>query len=495
MFDVEGFVEKVWRDWTRTIPEEKIALKWPSLRGIVQWYVRECERRGLDPEEAIDLEAQLDPSLTYAENKKILESLLISPLSEKEIGEQYKQYKMMMLEEVREKYPEIINELEERLVELERKELTSKRRYKKIKQLERELAETKRLLEEEKARPPEVPPIKVRILKAFTEGIIDYTPGSVIETRDLDWVIEKVQRGLVEKVGLEVPVEIREPPKPLTREETRMLEDEFKATLMDELGRIPRDVMAEFRVTLRRVMDRPYEEALRVIREKAREIATRETLRKAIKPTPAVPKERVYRVPEEVPREERAEPPFLGVAPAVFPSAPLSDLPFPRRPSSEEKIKLWDAFAYALQEKGINFWDYGDVFRERIEEVTFRDWDMLRDRFFHLIGSIVKGEELPPMWVWRGAPPPSLEFLWRPTIEPTKARKQAIRHFTSVVIRNARGVGAEATLDDLRKMLEQFGVRNVTYDEIQDAIMEGYEQKDPYFVNISLEELQRFLES
>ncbi|GAI42571.1 unnamed protein product, partial [marine sediment metagenome] len=31
---------------------------------------------------------------------------------------------------------------------------------------------------------------------------------------------------------------------------------------MSELGRIPRDVMAEFRVTLRTVMFLPYEEAL-----------------------------------------------------------------------------------------------------------------------------------------------------------------------------------------------------------------------------------------
>ncbi|MBA7489861.1 hypothetical protein ES702_00395 [subsurface metagenome] len=156
----------------------------------------------------------MDPLLTAGENKEILKSIMFSPITEFESGELYEQAKAMLEEQVRTKYPEIIEPLEEKIIELERTEKTSKRRYKKIKALELQLSETEKLLEEERAKPPEVAPIKVRVLRPFTEGILDYTVGSVVETKDLGWVLEKINRGLVERVGIEVPVKRVPPPVP-----------------------------------------------------------------------------------------------------------------------------------------------------------------------------------------------------------------------------------------------------------------------------------------
>jgi len=487
-------VDDLYRKWSRL---KEPTLTYISLKGLAQWFERETERRNIDPS-TIDFEAFVDPMLSYEENKIILLEFMTGAPSEKEYEDMYKQQVALLEQQVREKYPEVIEPLEERIIELERTETTSKKRYKKIKALQLQLAETEKLLEEERAKPPEVAPIKVRVLRPFTEGILDYTVDSVIETKDLDWVLEKIKRELVERVGVEVPVEIKAPPKPLSTEEVRTLEDEFKAALMGELGRIPRDVLAEFRVTLRKVNLELYEEALRVILEKAKEIVARESLRKAFRPAAVeMPPEReMRRVPDRWDEDERKEDfmiPSRGKAPASVPDYPMSDLPFPRRPTSEEQLKLWDAFAYALQEKGINFWEFRKPFEERIWNITFKDWFMLKDRFTQLVDLIAEGEDLPPLWVWKGVPPPSLEFLWKPTIEPTEAKAQAIRHFTSVVIRNARSTGQVATLDELMVNLDQHGVSDVSYDEIKDAIMMGHESKDVYFTGISLEELTEFL--
>jgi len=85
------------------------------------------------------------------------------------------------------------------------------------------------------------------------------------------------------------------PPKPreLTEEEIRKLEDQFRATLFRELGRVPKDAMAEFRAELDAVRTLPYEEAKRVIDKLARDI-----IKRFIKPPPVAPPRVVpYRPP------------------------------------------------------------------------------------------------------------------------------------------------------------------------------------------------------
>ncbi|GAI35181.1 unnamed protein product, partial [marine sediment metagenome] len=104
--------------------------------------------------------------------------------------------------------------------------------------LELELAESERRREEEKqALEAKMAPVKVRVLRPFTEGIIDYTVDSVLEVRDVDWILKKISAGLVERVGIEVPVKIVPPPaapptpkhRYLTNEELDRLWMEFVA--------------------------------------------------------------------------------------------------------------------------------------------------------------------------------------------------------------------------------------------------------------------------
>ncbi|GAI43825.1 unnamed protein product, partial [marine sediment metagenome] len=129
---------ELYRKWERRIGRQRIVLTYPSLKGLWQWFAREIERRDIDPTE-IDVESYLDPLLTVGENKEILKAIMISPITDFESAELYEEAKARLQEQVRTKYPEILEPLEERIIELERTEITSKRRYKKIKALEIEL--------------------------------------------------------------------------------------------------------------------------------------------------------------------------------------------------------------------------------------------------------------------------------------------------------------------------------------------------------------------
>ena len=292
-------------------------------------------------------------------------------------------------------------------------------------------------------------------------------------------------------------METKVSPKELSKEEQARLKDEFQAALMSELGRVPPNVLAEFRVALREVMFLSYEEALKVILEKAQEIVSRETLRRR-PPRPAVapPPRIIHRVPEE-----RDEIPMMiaRIPPEHVPDEPLSPLPFARAPSSEEKKVLWDAFVYHFQEKGMNAWDYRKLFEERIWNIQFKDWDTVKKKFDILVDAVQKGEvrQLPPLFIWRGFPLPALVgteiSAWRTDREEQKA--DAIVHYTSVVIRNARTRMREPTITELREKLEQAGIIQVTHDNINEAIMAAYERKDSWFAGITIEELNSFLET
>lgn len=124
--------EELYRKWEKRIGKERMAITWPSLKGLWQWYAREIERRQIDPAE-IDVESYVDPLLTTTENKEILKTIMLKPITDYESAEMYNEAKALLEEQVRTKYPEIIEAFEDRIVELERTEKTSKRRYKKIK--------------------------------------------------------------------------------------------------------------------------------------------------------------------------------------------------------------------------------------------------------------------------------------------------------------------------------------------------------------------------
>ncbi len=494
--------DAMYRVWETTLGKSQIVLTYPSLKGLWQWFAREVAMRNIDAAE-IDVQSFVDPKLTVGENKEILKAILFSPITEVESADMYKEVKALLEDQVRRKYPQIVGALDDKIVRLERTEKTSKERYKKIKALELQLLESERLLDEEKARPPEMAPVKVKILKPFSEGIFDYTPGSVIESKDLDWVLQKIKDGSVERVDVTVAVETKGPPKELSAKELRWLQDDFKAYLMGSLGRIPTNVMSEYRVAMRKIMFLSYDEALKIVTEKAKEIIARESLRKRRIGVPAVapPPKKIFRLPEEDDAEGMIRMPVAR--PAYVPAESFGELPWARRPSSGERDKLWNAFIYKLAQKGYNPYEHEKLFNKYISNVTFRDWPTVQKKFDEFVSHVLAGteDELPPIFIWEGngGIPPALAgtvgSVWRMNAE--EQRMDAIIHFTSNVIRNARSgyVPKKPEIEELLEMLEQYRVMQVTHAEIVKAINYGVENKLPWFAGISREELNEFLET
>jgi hypothetical protein len=289
------------------------------------------------------------------------------------------------------------------------------------------------------------------------------------------------------------------PPRPLTKDEIQRLQDLWSDAFFRELGRVPPNAMATFRVELEKVKDKPFLEAQEYLLGVARDLIADFVARRAIERV-EVPRRAVepYRPPEE---EE-----FVAIGrvpPTEPPKEPLEppEMKFPRGPSRREELVLWDAFRYRLQEQGYNPFDYQDEFQEYIANTQFRDWKDLLERFEFFVKSIKEGKALPPLWQWKGMPiPVGLEGVLRKT--PAERLQDVIVHFSSVVIRNARSIGKEATLEDLRKELEERALippdmiitpASPLYTEIRNALMAAYKRKDPWLANITLEELDKFL--
>lgn len=173
----------------------------------------------------------------------------------------------------------------------------------------------------------------------------------------------------------------------LTKEQVKRLEDEFKAALFKDLGRVPRDVMAEFRVELDTVKTFPFEEARSAIERLAKDIVERELARPPIVKPPVRPPP----VPAVPP------PPHVEV-----PKEPLSPLRFPRRPAAEELKPLWEAFVYRMWELGLDPFDYRDWYADYVENAWFSSWDLVVKRFESLITDIKEGK---PKFVPRAYPP------------------------------------------------------------------------------------------
>lgn len=261
--------------WKKAFGEKNINLKWPYLRGLYDWLMRELEAHPEVDIETLDIPAFLSHEISFEDAKRILKSLMAATPTDREYESMFEDYKGMLEKQVREKYPEILEPLTEKLVKLE-EELTKekakgKRKFARIKKLEASLGETERRLEEERAKPPEVEPIKIRILRTFREGIIDYTVGSVIETRNLDWAMDKIEKGYAERVAVEVPVEKVLPVEKVewTRTLERKLRDVFETTLRVGLPEekiepvTPYRFLPEFRLELETVKTLPTEDEMR----------------------------------------------------------------------------------------------------------------------------------------------------------------------------------------------------------------------------------------
>jgi len=202
---------KLWEEWVRYRAGEKnIVMEHIQFIDLYNFFVRQAKALAMAGDE-VDVKAFLAPDLTYDENKKILAELMRVPPTEKDYESMYEGYKAALESEVKEKFPEVWKEWEKRIQQLEReterlpKVERDREKFKQLsEELARELEQTRQRSKQEKeGLEKKVAPVKLRILRGFKEGIIEYSAGSIVETRDIDWAIQKMDQGFAERVGVE----------------------------------------------------------------------------------------------------------------------------------------------------------------------------------------------------------------------------------------------------------------------------------------------------
>jgi hypothetical protein len=193
----------------------------------------------------------------------------------------------------------------------------------------------------------------------------------------------------------------------LSKEEVARLEDVFKATFMHEMGRVPRDVLSEFRVELDTIKTLPYEQASDMIERLARDIIARERERVPER-RPVIPVRERRGVPAEaegIPAGVPSPPPSAPAVPpkkVLPPATPLETMPFPRRISSAEMNLFRDAFIYAMFELHVDPNAYIDYFAS-FRDAWYSDWFAVLRAFEGMVNDIKAGKEIryyprPPIW-------------------------------------------------------------------------------------------------
>ena len=111
---------KLWSEWVRVKKGEKnIIMEHIQFIDLYNFFCRQVKVLGLDPHE-VDVKAFVDPDLTYEENRRILAEMMHVPPSTAEYESMYESYKSDLLNEVREKYPEVVADFEKQIKQLEK---------------------------------------------------------------------------------------------------------------------------------------------------------------------------------------------------------------------------------------------------------------------------------------------------------------------------------------------------------------------------------------
>ena len=450
--DVKVLTDSIWQYWSGPL-KAKPTMTWIELYQVCKYFLAEAEKRGIDPQ-AIDLKAELDPLLTYAESRDKAKSLLdqVAPpqpdaqdLLRTELEKQVKDTDLRIMTE---KDVEKLRRLERQADQLNRKIQEARQ------ERDREVVKAREDVEKLRRELAEAPSIKLEILKNFREGIVDFYKGQVTETKNRGWALQKIGEGLAREVMPEVPTAR---PKFLTSEEQTQLEDSFRAELQASLNKVPAGAMSEFRAELEKVRLKPFAEARTEIIGLANEIAYRE-IKKPRRPfvegaAPLRPE-----IPPEAGELAALPPEFITPPPKPLPLTPPNPASFPRAPTTEERELLTDNFGSRLAEKGFNIRDYWTVFTQRILNWPFRSWDELLKLYEELIQDILARREI------KLIPIPAMP--WGENIgHPGRERQDAILHFISIKLYK--------TLEELVEALAQWGVNNVTLSEVTAVVAEA----------------------
>ena len=379
--------DAVWREWELKRITPKIIK--PQLERVAVYFVRECKKRGLDPQEVDFTHEIAEAQLSERElREKVDEVLTVRAGKPPEA-----------LEVAPEEAYRVIEALGKKVVELKDYELIEK------------AEELKRQLERERKN--------IKLLREQLEAKKGY--------------IEELERKLA---GLPTPAAPPAPPRPreLTKDEIKKLEDLFRATLYRELGRVPRDALAEFRVELETVKTLPYDEAAKVIERLALDIVERERAGRVVAPPVAPP---TVRPPEEVAPAPPAPPtPPVPIEVAKPPAVPLEPMPFPRRLASSEINAFWKSFETELLSVGLNPADFMEYWI-RFRDAWHQDWFHVLRAFKEMIDDI-KALKMPRYY------PRTLTPVWK------NLPRDAILHLLATKV--------PQSMDDLIAQLNMHGV-------------------------------------
>lgn len=200
----------IWSHWKDL--GVKPIMTWIELFQVVQFFLKETDKREIDPE-AIDIKSEVDARIGFRENKEHIEDILtlIAPpirdpdeLLRQELDRLAKDTEFLILSEKEasklRRFEGKAERLAKRVGELEAKrEKERGEAAESIERLERELAAA--------------PTIKLRIMSDFKEGIVEFTAGQIVETKDRGWALAKVREGLAEEISPEEEVPVAPPPK------------------------------------------------------------------------------------------------------------------------------------------------------------------------------------------------------------------------------------------------------------------------------------------
>lgn len=383
-----------------------------ETQHLINYFNELCREVGIDPDTLDFAEEVMDWSLTYWENRKQIEDFVrkASGLPRDYTGE-------------------ILNQVDRLLEGTEYEVVESKT----LEKLERAAGRLE----------------KLRALESKAKHEVD----------QLKRKVETLMKELEEQKAYRADLEVKY--QELSRQRTVVSDEEYHRRL-EEFDKRARELKLWS------------EELTRMQFEAKSEIPPEEfnrMLRRITKPKP-LPRIEIWKPPEE---EAPPEGPPEEIPPAVeLPKTPLSTLPFPRSPSSEERALLWTAFHQSLTAMGVDSYRFLPAFRERIEAFPFRNWDEVIRQFEELIHDVLIGKPV----TWLRVPP----MPWR----EDEKRYDAIIHFTATKIYKS--------MEDLLDGLGQWGIEGVTPEEAKEAIKHAWKEKNVWFTSVSKDFLEALME-
>jgi len=241
--DWKTWRQLLWDKWVKSVGRKKIMMRPLDLYRLFEWFNEACKERNIDPDE-VDVASYVTHDLTFGDAKRALDAFVGAPPTTDETESMYEETVHMLQTEVREKYPEAFEELDKRIAELEKetealpREKRAKEKWKRTaEEIQYKLEETKRKIEAERAAlERKVSPVKLRILRDFEVGIMKYKAGQEVETPDIDWALELINKEIAERVPVEAPPVKVVPPAVPPRKwvKVRFLSDEEVNSIWNE---------------------------------------------------------------------------------------------------------------------------------------------------------------------------------------------------------------------------------------------------------------------